>query len=87
MMDQKLLASFKANEILKCINVGLLCVQEDPNDRPTMSNVLVMLSSEASNLASPKRPAFVVRRGSSSSASASNKPESNNELTETLEGR
>lgn len=87
MMDQTLRASFKANEILKCINVGLLCVQEDPNDRPTMSNVLIMLGSEASNLASPKRSAFVVRRGSSSSASTSNKPESNNELTQTLEGR
>ncbi|KAK9225864.1 hypothetical protein WN943_010909 [Citrus x changshan-huyou] len=87
MMDQKLHASSKPNEILKCINVGLLCVQEDPNDRPTMSDVVIMLGSEAMNLATPKRPAFVVRRGSSSSASSSNKPESNNELTNTLECR
>ncbi|KAH9792867.1 G-type lectin S-receptor-like serine/threonine-protein kinase [Citrus sinensis] len=87
MMDQKPGAISKANEILKCINVGLLCVQEDPNDRPTMSDVVIMLGSEAVNLASPKRPAFVVRRGSSSSASTSNKPESNNELTHSLEGR
>ncbi|GAY51946.1 hypothetical protein CUMW_138190 [Citrus unshiu] len=87
MMDQKAGAISKANEILKCINVGLLCVQEDPNDRPTMSDVVIMLGSEAVNLASPKRPAFVVRRGSSSSASTSNKPESNNELTHSLEGR
>lgn len=87
MMDQKPGAISKANEILKCINVGLLCVQEDPNDRPTMSDVVIMLGSEAVNLASPKRPAFVVRRGSSSLASTSNKPESNNELTHSLEGR
>ncbi|ESR60669.1 hypothetical protein CICLE_v10014208mg [Citrus x clementina] len=87
MMDQKLHASSKPNEILKCINVGLLCVQEDPNDRPTMSDVVIMLGSEAMNLATPKRPAFVIRRGSSSSASSSNKPESNNELTNTLECR
>ena len=87
MMDQNLLASSKPNEILKCINVGLLCVQEDPNDRPTMSDVVIMLGSEAMNLATPRRPAFVIRRGSSSSASTSNKPESNNELTHSLEGR
>ncbi|KAH9792863.1 G-type lectin S-receptor-like serine/threonine-protein kinase [Citrus sinensis] len=87
MMDQKLHASSKPNEILKCINVGLLCVQEDPNDRPTMSDVVIMLGSEAMNLATPRRPAFVIRRGSSSSASSSNKPESNNELTNTLECR
>lgn len=87
MMDQKLHASSKPNEILKCINVGLLCVQEDPNDRPAMADVVIMLGSEAMNLATPKRPAFVVRRGSSSSASSSNKPRSSIELTNTLEGR
>ncbi|KAL9453553.1 hypothetical protein AB3S75_009207 [Citrus x aurantiifolia] len=87
MMDQKLHASSKPNEILKCINVGLLCVQEDPNDRPTMSDVVIMLGSEAMNLATPKRPAFVVRRVYSTSAYSSNKPESNNELTNTLECR
>jgi hypothetical protein len=34
-------------------------------DRPTMSAVLLMLSSEAAALPSPKHPAFIFRRASS----------------------
>lgn len=44
---------------LRYILVGLLCVQESPDDRPTISDLLGMLSNEnAAALASPKRPAF-----------------------------
>ncbi|KAJ0052032.1 hypothetical protein Pint_02123 [Pistacia integerrima] len=86
-MDQKLSPSFNKIEILKCINVGLLCVQEDPNDRPTMSNVVIMLGSETATLTTPKRPAFVIRRGPSTSASSSSKLDINSELTVSLTGR
>ncbi|KAJ7948222.1 G-type lectin S-receptor-like serine/threonine-protein kinase [Quillaja saponaria] len=87
LMDQILCKTCNTNDYLKCINVGLLCVQEDPNDRPTMSNILFMLGSESSTLPTPKPPAFVVRRCPSSRASSSTKPESwsQNELTVTLE--
>ncbi|WOH16594.1 hypothetical protein DCAR_0936152 [Daucus carota subsp. sativus] len=43
---------------LRLIHVGLLCVQDSPADRPTMSDVLLMFSNEHSQLVSPKRPAF-----------------------------
>ncbi|KAL4361221.1 hypothetical protein GQ457_04G004880 [Hibiscus cannabinus] len=87
LLDQTLRESCKADELLKCLNVGLLCVQEDPNDRPTMSQVLFMLGSENASVPAPKQPAFVVRRCPSSKASSSSKPEtfSQNELTVTLE--
>ncbi|KAB2601046.1 cysteine-rich receptor-like protein kinase 15 [Pyrus ussuriensis x Pyrus communis] len=50
-------------EVLKCMNIGLLCVQEDPAERPTMSTVVVLLRSESIDLPEPKQPAiFVVRR-------------------------
>ncbi|MFQ6641877.1 hypothetical protein Gotur_016873 [Gossypium turneri] len=45
-------------EIWRCINVGLLCVQEYANDRPTMSTVVSMLNSEISDLNTPKQSAF-----------------------------
>ncbi|XVF44495.1 hypothetical protein PTKIN_Ptkin02bG0127900 [Pterospermum kingtungense] len=79
--------SCKANEVIKCLNVGLLCVQEDPSGRPTMSQVVFMLGSETASLPAPKQSAFVVRRYPSSRASSSSKPEtfSQNELTVTLE--
>ncbi|KAL8112918.1 hypothetical protein AgCh_020288 [Apium graveolens] len=43
---------------LRFIHVGLLCVQESPADRPTMSDVLAMFGNELFKLVSPKRPAF-----------------------------
>ena len=54
------LESYQAEEVVRCIQVGLLCVQEDPEDRPTMAAVVFMLSGEASP-PGPKQPAFVFR--------------------------
>ncbi|KAL4281956.1 hypothetical protein GQ457_03G005930 [Hibiscus cannabinus] len=87
--EQSLRETCNENEYLRCVNIGLLCVQEDPSDRPTMSNVLFMLGSEAPSLPIPKRPAYVVRRSLSGSASSSSQQQWNAELsTSTLqEGR
>ncbi|XP_026388023.1 G-type lectin S-receptor-like serine/threonine-protein kinase At1g11330 isoform X2 [Papaver somniferum] len=49
-------------EIFRCIQVGLLCVQECAVDRPTMSTTLSMLTSEITTLPAPKQPAFIERR-------------------------
>lgn len=84
LMDASLRETCNANEFLRCVNVGLLCVQEDPIDRPTMSNLQFMLGSETASLPSPKQPAFVVRRSLSSTGSSS-KALSINEITATLE--
>ncbi|XP_061993787.1 probable receptor-like protein kinase At1g11050 [Rosa rugosa] len=46
------------HEALRCIHVALLCVQEDPVDRPTMSSVIHMLANEATSLPLFKEPAF-----------------------------
>ena len=56
-----LLESYTPNEALRCIQIGLLCVQDNVNDRPTMSLVVLMLSSEIA-LPSPKQPAYMIRR-------------------------
>ncbi|KAJ6855915.1 hypothetical protein NC651_040515 [Populus alba x Populus x berolinensis] len=73
LMDETLREICNTNEFLRCVNVALLCVQDDPSGRPTMSNVVVMLSSEAANLPVPKNPAFFIRRGLSGTASCSSK--------------
>ncbi|KAL1335192.1 hypothetical protein HN51_064132 [Arachis hypogaea] len=44
-------------KILRCIQIGLLCVQEDANDRPSVLEISSMLRSETV-LATPKKPAF-----------------------------
>ncbi|KAI6697444.1 hypothetical protein NL676_017563 [Syzygium grande] len=85
LMDQVLHGTYNRDQVLKCINVALLCVQEDPTDRPMMSNALFMLSSETATLPIPKKPAFAVRIGVSTEASSSSKPESSAVLSTTLE--
>ncbi|THU43988.1 hypothetical protein C4D60_Mb02t02640 [Musa balbisiana] len=47
-------------EILECIRVGLLCVQENSEDRPTMAEVVMMLTNEDPQLTSPKEPITLV---------------------------
>ena len=54
--------SGSTSEIVKCIHIGLLCVEENPQDRPTMSTVIVMLGSESIPLPEPKNPAFSVAK-------------------------
>ncbi|KAI9112830.1 hypothetical protein K1719_016147 [Acacia pycnantha] len=74
-------------EVLKCIHIGLLCVQEDASDRPTMSTVVVMLASDTVNFPKPNRPAFSVGKmfiGDSSSTSKNSKDPSVNEVTMSL---
>ncbi|KAL4626192.1 hypothetical protein ACB092_05G077700 [Castanea dentata] len=47
-------------EVLRCIHVGLLCVQDQASDRPTMLDVVTMLSNETHQLFPPKQPAFFI---------------------------
>lgn len=61
-MDAKLKDQFQPSEALRCIQVGLLCVQQDPNERPTMWSVLSMLESENTLLSHPQRPGFYTER-------------------------
>ncbi|XP_073149388.1 G-type lectin S-receptor-like serine/threonine-protein kinase At4g03230 [Henckelia pumila] len=84
--DPTLVETCDESQVIECVNIGLLCIQEDPGERPTMSNVVVLLDSETSSpLPTPTQPAFVARRRQSvASSSLSLKPAdsiSNNELT------
>ncbi|KAJ9162687.1 hypothetical protein P3X46_022443 [Hevea brasiliensis] len=69
MVDSSLKHSCSPDEVLRCIQIGLLCVQEDIMERPTMSAVVLMLNSEIS-LPSPKQPAFTFRKSSIISSSS-----------------
>ncbi len=86
LMDETLRDTCIADQFVKCVNIGLLCVQHNPSDRPTMSNVIKMLDSETTNLLTPKQPALFIMKDQSTSTS-SNRLESNDELTNSLEGR
>ncbi|XP_058072965.1 cysteine-rich receptor-like protein kinase 10 [Magnolia sinica] len=60
MMDQTLSEQCSICEVFRCIQMGLLCVQEDPTEGPTMSSVVLMLSSQSMTLPAPSPPAFLV---------------------------
>ncbi|KAI9128332.1 hypothetical protein K1719_001325 [Acacia pycnantha] len=55
-----LLTEGSRKEITRCIHIGLLCVQENIGDRPTMANVALMLSSHSLSLSLPSQPAFLM---------------------------
>ncbi|KAF5200015.1 Receptor-like serine/threonine-protein kinase SD1-7 [Thalictrum thalictroides] len=53
---------YSRDEIARCIQVGLLCVQDNAADRPNMDSVVFMLGSEATALPSPIKPSFSIAR-------------------------
>ncbi|KAM4092603.1 hypothetical protein ACB094_06G052800 [Castanea mollissima] len=61
LLDEVLNDSFTLSEALRCIHVDLLCVQQQPSDRPDMSSVVLMLGSE-SLLPSPKQRGFYTEK-------------------------
>ncbi|KAB5560468.1 hypothetical protein DKX38_005425 [Salix brachista] len=58
LVDPSLMERGQTEGIVRCIHVGLLCVQKDPADRPTMSFVVLALGSDPITLPQPKEPAF-----------------------------
>ncbi|XP_059439336.1 cysteine-rich receptor-like protein kinase 44 [Corylus avellana] len=52
------LRSSSTSEIMRCIHIGLLCVQENVADRPTMASIVLMFNSNSITLSVPSRPAF-----------------------------
>ena len=61
-VDSSMSICTSTREILRCIQVGLLCVQEKAIDRPNMSSVIYMLGDERA-MPLPKQPAFCFWKG------------------------
>lgn len=40
-LDAALGESYLRSQVLRCIQISLLCVQEDPVNRPTMANIVL----------------------------------------------
>ncbi|CAL9098291.1 unnamed protein product [Musa textilis] len=69
LVDPSLGDSCHSSQVMGCIKLGLLCVQEFPADRSTMSMVVSLLSSDAGDLPAPKPVAFFGTRGTLESCS------------------
>ena len=58
-VDQSVVDQCQPQEVLRCMHIGLLCVQEDPAQRPSMASITLMLNSYSVSLPTPSAPAFV----------------------------
>jgi hypothetical protein len=58
LVNQSSLDEHSRIKVLRCIQIGLLCVQEHPNDRPNISSVVLMLTRSRVKLQQPRQPAF-----------------------------
>ncbi|XP_022843320.1 putative receptor-like protein kinase At4g00960 [Olea europaea var. sylvestris] len=79
-LDKSMKDEFLADEALRCIQVGLLCVQDLPGDRPTMQSVLGMLEGEVPSLPQPLPPRAYVKKETYSSSKMSTHINATNEF-------
>ncbi|XP_050366620.1 cysteine-rich receptor-like protein kinase 10 [Argentina anserina] len=57
-MIDPMLRTGSRSEVVRCIHIGLLCVQQSISDRPNMAAVMQMLTSNSVDLPVPSQPAF-----------------------------
>ncbi|KAM7493134.1 hypothetical protein LguiB_027743 [Lonicera macranthoides] len=58
LMDPTIADSHVRNEVIRCIQMGLLCVQEDLDSWPSMAAIVLMLGSYTMSLSLPEQPPF-----------------------------
>ncbi|KAK3129507.1 hypothetical protein QOZ80_6BG0480780 [Eleusine coracana subsp. coracana] len=56
--DSSIIDTCLQDEVLLCIHVALLCVQENPDDRPHMPFVVLALENGIASLPNPNHPAY-----------------------------
>ncbi|KAK7362979.1 hypothetical protein VNO77_05104 [Canavalia gladiata] len=82
-VDSTLGQSYPTGLVLRCIQIGLLCLQENAINRPSMLEVVFMLGSETP-LWPPQKPAFLFNGNQDlQESSTSGKGSSINVITET----
>ncbi|XP_049936326.1 uncharacterized protein LOC116263642 [Nymphaea colorata] len=70
-IDPMLGGSVHTEDILRCIHVALLCLQDDSSSRPTMSTVFHMLGNESPPLQKPLEPTFSTKKSMTDSTTGS----------------
>ncbi|KAF8669166.1 hypothetical protein HU200_051493 [Digitaria exilis] len=71
LVDPSMDSNFPVGDVIRCVHIGLLCVQADPAARPVMSSVVMMLGSDTVTLQAPSKPGFFARKNSADDTAAS----------------
>ncbi|XP_037445127.1 G-type lectin S-receptor-like serine/threonine-protein kinase At1g11330 [Triticum dicoccoides] len=88
LVDSSIVVNCSLHEVLRCVHIGLLCVQDHPNDRPLMSSVMLMLENGNTLLPTPKQPAYFALSNREGQEATDNMENSINAISITaLEGR
>ncbi|CAB79285.1 serine/threonine kinase-like protein [Arabidopsis thaliana] len=58
LLDSSIGRNYQSNEVTRCIHIALLCVQENPEDRPKLSTIVSMLTSNTISVPAPGIPGF-----------------------------
>ncbi|KAF8109708.1 hypothetical protein N665_0093s0061 [Sinapis alba] len=58
LVDTAIGESYQNHEAFRCIHIALLCIQEDPADRPTLPAIILMLTDRITTLPLPRTPRF-----------------------------
>ncbi|XP_027335215.1 G-type lectin S-receptor-like serine/threonine-protein kinase At1g11330 [Abrus precatorius] len=62
LIDPEICNPNNVNDIVRCMHIGLLCLQELAKERPTVAIVVSMLNSEIVNLPPPSHPPFIEKQ-------------------------
>ncbi|KVH88330.1 Concanavalin A-like lectin/glucanase, subgroup [Cynara cardunculus var. scolymus] len=62
LLDPRIAESYSRNEVIRCINIGLLCVQEEADARPSMASIQNMLNNNSITLPTPSKPPYFLSK-------------------------
>ncbi|XP_028098422.1 G-type lectin S-receptor-like serine/threonine-protein kinase SRK [Camellia sinensis] len=62
LIDRNLISNCLVRKVSIWINIALLCVQENPDDRPSMSKATLILGGQSTEITKPSEPPFSVGR-------------------------
>ena len=75
------------SEVLRCIQVALLCVEVQPRNRPLMSSVVMMLASENATVPEPNEPGVNIGNKNTSDTDSSHGLTANSVTITAIEAR
>ncbi|XP_049385508.1 G-type lectin S-receptor-like serine/threonine-protein kinase At1g11300 isoform X3 [Solanum stenotomum] len=87
LIDPKIFYSSFEKLMVRCVHIGLLCVREYAEDRPNVTTVLSMLTSDIAELPTPKQPAFTGGHASPQQVSSKSQGSVNADTITVLEPR
>ncbi|KAL6656130.1 hypothetical protein ACP70R_006956 [Stipagrostis hirtigluma subsp. patula] len=88
LVDSSIVESCIPDEAFLSIHIGLLCVQDNPNDRPLMSSVVFILENGSTMLPVPNKPVYFAHTNDEVERIRGNTQGSKNSVTlSVLEGR